>query len=332
MNILCLLLLLTKRPKADINARMDYLKLTTPLNIDTEKKQFFASDTYEPQFTYAWESSSLEQLDTFRPELIQLRDALLSQDVQAVTNAGARFFAVRFRAEDMQRAQELVRYTPQESAEGVQELVTELTTHLRELDIDYRVEIVDRHGFKCRPDHQAKVVRVSAHLHLQFPSARSVARHELVHIIRAINGTYNAIPKQSGYLPTEEGLACLVQDKLLREPSGSSFQHAVEYLAANLSQQAGLRAIYTFLRNHGCSAENAWSRAIRAKFGLIDTAQPGGLLRGAMYFYHAQLLKGFTEDELLRLFVAKIPQTQLDQYPVYTGLVAPEQIRHLWQS
>lgn len=308
---------------------MNYLKLITPLNIAEEKERFFTSDTYEPQFVYDWDPIKLEEIGKTNPELIPLRDALISQDSAAITEAGGKFFDVVFRPEDMELAQKLIQDEPEESEGGAQEIAAIATAKLAALGIDYRVEIVDRHGFKCRPDHRAKVLRVSAHLHLQFPSAESVVNHELVHIIRAVNGTYNGIAKQPGYLPTEEGLSCLIQDKLFRESTGSGFLHALEYLAAGLSRQVGLRSAYNFLREHGCSAEIAWSRGIRYKFGLTDTSRPGGLLNSAMYFYHAQLLKNLSQDELLRLFVGKIRQDQLGNYPSYSGAVGAERIRYL---
>lgn len=309
---------------------MNYLKLTTPLNIAEEKERFFNSSTYEPQFFYDWGPTKLEEISETNPELVPLRDALLSQDSATITEAGGNFFDVVFRPEDMELARRLIKHKPEESKGGAQEIAAIMTAKLAVLGIDYKVEIVDRHGFKCRPDHRAKILRISAHLHLQFPSAESVANHELVHIIRAVNGTHNGIAKQPGYLPTEEGLACLIQDRLFNESSGSAFLHALEYLAADMSRQAGLRSVYNFLREHGCSAENAWSRSIRYKFGLTDTSQPGGLLNSAMYFYHAQLLKNLNKEELLRLFVGKIRQDQLGNYPVYAGTIPAESIKRLW--
>jgi len=309
---------------------MNYLKLTTPLNIAEEKERFFNSDTYEPQFIYNWDPIKLEALSETDPELVPLRDALLSQDSLAIMKAGSDFFDVIFRPEDIELARQLVRHKPEESKGGAQEIDTAMTAKLAALGINYKVEIVDRHGFKCRPDHRAKILRISAHLHLQFPSAESVANHELVHIIRAVNGTYNGIGRHPKHLPTEEGLACLVQDKMFSKNSGSAFLHALEYLAADVARQAGLRAAYNFLRDYGCSDENAWSRGIRYKFGLIDTSRPGGLLNSAMYFYHAQLLKALDQDDLLRLFVGKIRQDQLHEHPEYTGVVSAENIKQLW--
>jgi hypothetical protein len=224
----------------------------------------------------------------------------------------------------------MIAVVPPTLNETAEDYAALLRQKLADLNIDYRVEIVDKHGFQGRPDHAAHVMRISKYLHLQFYSIEAVANHELVHIIRAVNGTFNGTAMATHYLPTEEGLACLVQDKLLLRPSASSFQHALEYSAAELSRRAGFREVYQFLLDHGCDTKNAWLRGIRQKFGLCDTSQPGGLAKSGMYFYHEQLLRTLTKNELLRLFVGKISRSDLHRYPTYTGQVPREAIEALW--
>ena len=130
---------------------MDHLKLTTPLNIAEEKERFFASNSYEPQFVYDWDPAKLTQLATSRPDLIPLRDALVSQDAAAIVKAGGNFFDIVFRPEDLNLARQLLRHIPEKTKDGAQELAAAMATKLADLGIDYHVEIVDRHGFKCRP-------------------------------------------------------------------------------------------------------------------------------------------------------------------------------------
>lgn len=197
---------------------------------------------------------------------------------------------------------------------------------LSDLNIDYTVKIVDEHGFQGRPDHEKHVLKLSKYLHLQFLTLDGITNHELVHIIRAVNGQYNNIPISEDYLPTEEGLACLVQDNFLTEPTPSSFQHALEYLAADLSRTASFREVYNFLIQHGSDPENAWLRGVRQKFGLRDTSKPGGLVKSGMYFYHENILRKLNKDKLLRLFVGKIALSELNQYPKYTGIIPADSI------
>jgi len=258
------------------------------------------------------------------PHMVPLIDALLQQDSDAIVWEASCFFDVVFRPEDIVLAKRLIITVPTESNGTAQEYAALLRRKLANLGIDYKVKIVDKHGFQGRPDHKAHVMRISKHLHLQFLSPEGIVNHELVHIIRAINGKYNDIAVDPDYLPTEEGLACLVQDNLLAQPSASSFQHALEYLAADLSRTAGFREVYDFLIAHGSDPQSAWLRGIRQKFGMRDTSQRGGVMKSGMYFYHEQLLHSLNKDELVRLFVGKIPLAKLSHYPKYTGQLPQE--------
>lgn len=311
---------------------MSYLKAITPLNIAQEKEKFFSSNNYSPQFVYQWDTESLKEYRAADPRISDLLDALVKQDGEAIVRQANTFFDVVFRPQDIAFAKTLIKDIPPASNGTAEEYATVLRQKLRDFNIDYRVEIVDKHGFQGRPDHQARVMQISKYLHLQFLSIDGITNHELVHIIRAVNGSYNGIAPTPDYLATEEGLACLIQDELLRQPSASSFQHAIEFLAADISRTAGFREVYNFLMARGSDPQSAWLRGIRQKFGMCDTSQPGGLMKSGMYFYHEQLLRQLSKDELLRLFVGKIPQDALEQYPTYKGVVPKEKIEALFRA
>ncbi len=305
---------------------MSYLRAVTPLNIAEEKEKFFATSNYSPQFIYAWDEESMQAYKKAAPRMSRLFDALVNQDTAAMLNEASTLFDVAFRPQDRILAEALTKDTPPTTNGTAAEFATAIERKLAEFGIDYRVEVVDRHGFQCRPDHKVRVARVSKYLHFQFLSVEGAAKHELVHIIRAVNGKHNGIVPAPDYLPAEEGLASLMQDDLFAQPSGSAYQHALEYLAADLSRTAGFRDVYDFLIEHGCDPQNAWLRGIRQKFGVRDTSQPGGLVKSGMYFYHEQLLRELPQDQLLRLFVGKIPQSALQNYPRYEGVVPREQL------
>lgn len=303
-----------------------YLKVITPTNLAAEKERFFSEENYSPQLEYNWDNQTIDHFLQDTPNGRELIDALLSQNGNAITSAAAKFFDVEFRPTDLALAKSLTTTTPSPVNGTADEYAALMRQKLTKLGIDYKVEIVDEHGFQGRPNHKKHILKLSKYLHLQFLTLDGITNHELVHIIRAINGESNHIPVSSDYLPTEEGLACLIQDELLTHPTSSSFQHALEYLAAYLSQTAGFREIYDFLIAHGSDPENAWLRGIRQKFGICDTSQPGGLAKSGMYFYHENLLHNLSEDELLRLFVGKISLTELPNYPEYIGKIPREVI------
>ncbi len=305
---------------------MSYLKLITPTNLAEEKERFFKRADYSPQLEYDWNERAIEKVVEERPESGALVGALLAQDGEKLTQAAMKFFGVEFREQDIEFARELIAEVPI-AVNGTAEQYADLMRRkLADLGIDYAVEVVDEHGFQGRPNHKKHIMKISKYLYLQFLSLDGIVNHELVHIIRAINGEYNGITKSRDYLATDEGLACLVQDELLKHPTGSLFQHALEYLAADMSRTAGFREVYEFLRSHGCNAENAWLRGIRQKFGLRDTSKLGGLVKSGMYFYHENLLRGMSQDELLRLFVGKIAASELPRYPEYRGKISAEAI------
>jgi hypothetical protein len=310
---------------------MSYLSLITPINIAEEKEKFFTTDTYSPQFKYGW---SEQRIRRYRndPDLAQLVDALLSQDKVKIEAAAKHFFNVEFRQEDIDYAEKLVEYIPERHYVIADEYADLAIKKFREFNIDYRVEVVDKHGFQGRPDHRHKVLRLSKYMRPEFYSADGLVNHELVHIIRAVNGNYNSILPQIGYLPTDEGLAGLVQDNMLDTETSSSFQHALEYLSARIAAERGFREVFEFLKEHGCSDESAWLRGIRQKFGICDTSLPGSLMKSGMSFYHELLLKNLAEEKLIRLFVGKIPMDMLPAYPKYVGQIPDDKIRDLLGS
>ncbi|OGY86395.1 MAG: hypothetical protein A2233_00565 [Candidatus Kerfeldbacteria bacterium RIFOXYA2_FULL_38_24] len=303
---------------------MTYLKLITPINIGEEKEKFFASKTYNPQLRYHWDRKTLDSIKKRHPELICLANALFEQNNAQIVDAASKYFEVNFRDEDIAKAQSIISAIPKIQNGNAQQLAEKIRSYLIALNIPYIVEIVDRYGFQCRPQHNKQKLLLSKHVNLQFLSVVSVAMHEMVHIVRAVNGNANKIKPQSGYLPTEEGLACLMQDEHSGNGAGSPFQHALEYLGAHMSLTHGFRDIYDFFRTHGLNEDVAWQRAIRQKFGLQDTQQPGGLCKSGMYFYHEQLLSSFSKEQLLNLFVGKIRADQIEDYAVTTSKISNE--------
>lgn len=306
-----------------------YLKIITPTNLATEEERFFSLEDYSPRLEYDWNDQDLKEFVQGAPQGEPLAKALLSQDGEALTTAASAFFDVKFREGDIKLAQSLVAHPPVSSDGTAEECAQLMRQKLARLGIDYTVEVVDQRGFQCRPSHRKRVLKLSKYMHLQFPSLDSITNHELVHIIRAVNGEYNHISASKRYLPTEEGLACLVQDEMLKCPTASSFQHALEYLAAYLSQTSSFREVYNFFIEHGSDPKNAWLRGIRQKFGLKDTSKPGGLVKSGMYFYHENLLRSCSQSELLRLFVGKISLADLPAYPEYVGKIPREAILEL---
>jgi len=143
----------------------------------------------------------------------------------------------------------------------------------------------------------------------------------MTHILRYVNGKYNKISRSTNYLPTEEGLACFMQDTYGEFGGASLFQHAAEYTVTEIALKSSLRQMFDYLCDIGFTKELAWQRAIRHKFGFVDTSQPGDIMKPSMYFYTEQQLKKLTTEELLKLFVGKISLQEINNFQEYTGLI-----------
>lgn len=148
--------------------------------------------------------------------------------------------------------------------------------------------------------------------------------HELVHALRYRNGKYNNVQRSQRFLPTEEGLASWCQDHT-NSDNGLS-QHAMEYIASDVGLRGSLRDIYNTLRDLGMDSNLAWKRVSRHKFGFVDTSRAGDILKPAMYFDNEMKVDTLTTEEKLRLFVGKIHQDELPNYPTYTGLWPADQL------
>lgn len=304
-----------------------YLRLLTPTNLTEERTRFFSSPNYHPQLEYDWSRETIAACLAENPTIHGLVEALQSQHPATILQVSADFFDVKFRAQDVALAATTIKALPKPVNATPQDVVQALQTALAYLQADYTVLLLDQPGFQCRPNHHDKTISVSKYGNFQFSSVESLVKHELIHVIRAVNGNANGIAPETNYLPTEEGLACLMQDRYTATGAGSLFQHSLEYYASYLSQEHNFQDIYDFLLKCGCSPDVAWQRGIRQKYGLRDTTQPGGILKSAMYLYHEQLLGELDDASLLRLFVGKISQLSLERYPKYEGIIPENVIR-----
>jgi hypothetical protein len=307
---------------------MSYLRIITPTNIEEERDKFFSNTNYLPQFKYDWSNINTDKLSDEDQKLLSV---LLSQNTHDITAFGEKYFDIQFRDADIEYAKLRVKEIPQKevvTAEKYAECAQQL---FKEFDIDYKVEIVNKHGFQGRPDHKHKVLRLSKFLKPEFYSVEGLVKHELVHIIRSLNGEYNNVNVQPGYLGTDEGLAAFVQDNLLQTQTSSLFMHSVEYLAAHIAKEHGFLDVYRFLVSNGSSPESAWLRGIRQKFGLCDTSQPGGLMKSAMQYCYEMKIKELNKDDLLKLFIGKVRLNQIDEYAEYKGMFSKEKIYSLFE-
>lgn len=300
------------------------LDLITPINLGEEKDKFFASSSYHPVFHYAWQDEPVEP--TFSIQLkYPLWEAISVQDHAGIISAAQDLFEVKLTDSQHAQAQQLASVKGEKAAGSATEYVRLLRAGLDEFNLhDIQVVLTDAAGFNARPQHANKTITVSRHIHFDYFSMEGGIRHELVHTLRYRNGQYNQIKRSQRFLPTEEGLASWCQDHT--NSDNGLAQHAMEYVASSVGLHGSLRNVYDCMCDFGMEPELAWKRAARHKFGFVDTSLPGDILKPAMYFDNEMKVDKLSTDEKLRLFVGKIHQDELLNYPTYTGLWSAEQI------
>lgn len=304
---------------------MTIISFLNPVNLAQEKEKFFNSDSYHPQLCYDWNEQEIAAWINREPEYASFSKAILSQDSDAIEKEGRHAFSTVMDPQLLNLATTVTSKPPQLfSTPDISKVVSSFEDAFSFFGLDYTIEVSEAHGFNFRPVHEEKKIVVSTHLNMQFFSLDGEIKHELLHVIRNVNTQSSSIPFSANYLPTEEGLATYFQDYVGLHGESSLFQHAAEYVMTNTALHGSLRDITAFLQTIGFSKELAWQRAIRHKFGFIDTAQPGDNLKPSMYFYWQQKIKAISDAEKLRLLSGKIRLDELTNYPTYSGIIPKE--------
>lgn len=298
-----------------------------PTNLSSEKDKFFASDTYNPQLSYNWNAADIDAWLAKEPEYTGLARAIVSQNVSDIHREAGRAFSTAIDQSILLLAQQITSNMPKTFPTlPVEQVAAAFTEAFRYFDYQYHVEISEDHGFNFRPMHDERKIVLSRHLNMQFFSLDGEIKHELIHVIRYLNTQSNAIPFSPNYLPTEEGMATYFQDYVGQDGTSSLFQHASEYALTPVCMESSLRDAVRYLESIGFEKELAWQRAIRHKFGFIDTSKAGDNMKPSMYFYWQQKIRLLSNQERLRLFVGKIRLDELADHPAYVGRVPVEKI------
>jgi len=294
------------------------IDLITPTNLDSEREKFFASTSYNPTFHYIWQDVDLKPIFSSENKY-PLWESIKKQDHISIVQSASSLFDTSITDEFTASAYQQSSVIGRLSTGSAQEYARLFQNALDEFDIsDYKIILTDSSGFNARPNHNDKTITISNQIHFEYFSMEAGVRHELVHVIRYKNGIYNHIKRADNYLPTEEGLASWCQDNT-NDDNGFT-QHAIEYVASSVGIKGSLRDIFDTMCDFGMSAELAWKRASRHKFGFVDTSIPGDIIKPALYYANEIKVDKLTTDEKLRLFVGKISMDDLGNYPDYIGL------------
>jgi len=303
---------------------MNLLQFLKPTNLEKEQEKFFSSSTYNPTFTYNWDKNSIEEWLALpsQKKYTSLVEAILSQEPERIVQGAKEVFSTDLDELLLKNAKEIVAQ-PRRSLtnQSIETLVDLYEEYFALFGFDYRIELSDERGFAVRPSHEEKKITINKNLVMKYNSCEGLVRHELLHIIRSVNGIHNGIARSDNYLPTEEGLACYMQNHGGNEENYSSFQHASRYVATSIALQGSFRDVYEYLCGIGYEEKLAFRRALRHKSGFVDSAQKGDNMKSSMYFYNLQRVQNLSEEEIIRLLVGKIAMEELQQFPSYIGCV-----------
>jgi hypothetical protein len=304
------------------------LDIITPINIAEEREKFFGSSTYSPIFRYKWTSKEIQNFADKHAKYKKLALAIEKQDNDSIVEEAKIVFETQIEKNYLVIAQNIISSHPDLPNESIptKKVITEFERVLNYFELSYSFTVVPHAGFNFRPVYAKKEIQVNENIDFHLLSLDSGIKHEMTHILRYVNGKYNKISRSSDYLPTEEGLACFMQDTYGQFGEASLFQHAAEYVVTEIGLKSSFRQMIEYLCAIGFTKELAWQRAIRHKFGFVNTSQPGDIMKPSMYFYTEQKLKDLPINDLLKLFVGKISLHEINKIRKYSGLIPQEKL------
>ncbi len=279
---------------------------SAPLNMREERRKFFNSYMYEPQFRYApFDRADYEhRLRAIKGDetplgvlFVQTRDYLLRQ-LHAVTRIGTKQFTDPALYGTPSKAMvdyayQLLRTIKADDADApathtAEDLRAQLSQTLQQCGFHgWRFNISnDVHSTNVDPVN--RLISINKKAKFSTMHIRKLQVHEIgTHVLRAVNGYEQEFKVFGagilpGYLVTEEGLAAH-HEKLVGILSASTLRmYAGRLIACALAQSMSFREVYDALREF-FSDKEAWSLTLRVKRGMGDTGEPGGLFKDQVY-------------------------------------------------
>lgn len=282
---------------------MSFLDQLTPVNLQEEKRKFFADFSYNPQFVYAELIDQKKLLKHPRPttELLDLAKKIAEKELEKQSEATLE--------------QQLGRVLTHE------EVTQKAQLFLKMHNLDKQVDIIWSASFVSRATMSLKALKLKTTAEFREKETVGMLYHEIgTHGLRNYN--YQRQPwyrkkKQFNlygeYLETEEGLAVVhslmpVENKLLTKC-------AVRYLASDKTLTLSFSQLWQFLESYIDDEEERWTAVVRQKRGITDTAQPGAYMKDAVYFSGAILMLRWLKQNDFRLeelYLGKISVNDLE--------------------
>ncbi len=328
-------MLLTKRKKEnrkltleEVTSMLSELKIplslvSTPVNLKEEKKKFFDSDTYNPQFKYKFVKNKnedifkklleVEEIIDVDPRISQFYVKLIKEkkiasdlmnavgDNEAFTNLSIEKFRMPqpslFRNACVVMKGRLVRYNVVDTSKIVKgeflsydDLEKIFEVVFEELGLEnWGVEKsrnISSNGVKTAI--KKKRIYVDPQIKKTALEVKKTVVHELTHVLRSYNGELTGFmalskPNLTNYLDVEEGLAMYNEEQMGYLKDVDLKERAGTVYAIYVGKDLSFRQLYNVLLG-SFTRKRAFKITYLVKRGLGDTSMPGIFVKPVVYF------------------------------------------------
>jgi len=334
---------------ADIDKKFSLVAQIRPLNLAEEKKKFFASDTYEPQFVYRVTPADLlglkSALQGYRMDLThpvgrlleeKRKELVMKADLIAVIGDDVHFpklsehllgippeIVLSAAEKEYKKLKKIKEDIKPISADKVVRRLRSFLKEKRLLNWDVKTKegIVSR----CVVGKNNCLLVKAGEMFSQKDVDKLIAHEIETHVYCTENGKYQPFQLfrrgSAHYLKTQEGLAIYNQNQVIE---GGARNAVITFNAVMWARDMGFRDVYDKLRKI-MSDDEAWKTTVKVKRGLSDTSNPGAFMKNALYYWGYLEIEEYLNKEgsYDDLFIGKFDLHQLDLIKQLKGLQAP---------
>ena len=320
-----------------------------PNNEESERKKFFKSKTYEPQFTY---DVYRENIDKFQEQLKDINpdNSEIGKLLKQTRNISYSMFnLLKYRGDERFTKYSILVYglPDKELINNAKHMLKTLKVkkdkdNLTSKQVIRRMKYAFiKYGFNW--DIKEKEMAASAAVkntekELLIKKGGKFSRkflkrlivHEIgTHIVRYENGSYQpykifekGLPN---YLMTEEGLAVVNEEMNGCLDNTILKRYASRVVAVNMATKYSFRKTYDYLKKY-LDKDLAWRTTVRVKRGLTDTSKPGGCTKDYAYLRGYFAVKKYIEDggDIQKLYYGKVGIQHVELLGKIDDLVEPK--------
>lgn len=329
----------------DIGKKISFLAVN-PKNESREKKKFFSGRAYEPQFRYEPYRTNIDRMIKKLQAIKTNRSymgQILEQKKQKHMN---RFLMLRSRGDSsftgyslklygrpnkmvVRKAKRLLYSEPEKKSEKLtpREVMEILREALKVYGFSWEVK-QKLMSAEAAVQQSKKRVLIKKGKKFSLAFMKRLIAHEIgTHVLRVENGLLQPYSIFAtgfpGYLETEEGLAVVNEERAGVLSKSTLKMYAGRAVAVSMALDNSFRGIYKHLRDY-FPKEQAWRITARAKRGIADTSQPGGLTKDYQYLNGYFKVKNYLKKHNINnLYYGKVSMRHAKMLGKIPDLVKP---------